>query len=226
MKVNQTFNFRKVSASKLAEQLAELDTEVNVNDNFDVIEAAEDGTPKTYRRKPVQVEIEVPEFAESLPELARNWITQNIADFVKSNYVDNFVQVGDHSWELIESEAAKSRAGSGRLSIPDELLKAAAASFGHYVGQVTGHEEVGKRLEKAAGSKFTQNAITKHLGECTVEMVDKLQARLDAWATQLAESGSEDADEMADAYDFLSRALERTKGRMTTDTTALIADVL
>lgn len=230
-KFKRTFNFRTIDADKLAALPSEIDGKLDVSSpdevakHFEISKKASDGQPIGWKRKPVTVELEQPAWVEQLNELARTLIQNYISDFVKASYVDQFLEVGDHNWELIEKEAASSR-GTSALNIPETVLELAASNFGQWVAADTNSEELGKRITGLVSGKVTQASITKHLGQCTQEVVEKLEARAMAWAEYIAESGDDHADELAEGYDFILAKLDKLKRKFTGDVGDLVANVL
>lgn len=230
--VKHTYNFRTISAPKLQSLPDEIDGSLDVKDaatvaeHFETVEADDNGNGVKFKRKPVTVELELPEFVNQLPdELSKNLIRNYIADFVKSSYVDNFIEVGPHDWETIVKESQASRGGS-TISIGEAVLNLTAEHFGKWVAADTGSEELGKRVTALVSGKVSQASITKQLNQCNVEVLDKLAKRADGWAEYVAESGDENAEELAQGYDFIMSRLDKLKRKFTNNVADLVDSVL
>jgi hypothetical protein len=207
MKQQFSFTFRKIKASVLRELVQSLDVpESEVMAQFE----AQDESKAEYRRKPVTVELEIPEFAASLPELAREVIANYVAQFVKATYIDNFVSVGAHDWETINKAVAERSVGGRRaqFDIADDVLKLAAASVGQYITAVTGHKVVGEKVQKAIEQKFSRSAIHRNIGEITGDLMDKLSARLESWLEHVASADPDNADDFADVFSMLMAKID------------------
>lgn len=229
-----TFNFRTVTVAKLAAMLAALDdVKIDMADSatmdklFTVEEKDSNDAPTKYKRKPVTLELDEPSFVTTLPDdLSKNLVRDYVAAFVKSQYVDNFLEVGPHDWETICKVAAESR-GSSAISISETALELSAASFGNWVAADTGHEELGKRITGIVEGKVTQASITKQLGQCNPEVLEKLIKRADAWAEYIGSSGDDHTEELSEGYEFITTKLDKLLKKLTgSDVVDLVASVL
>lgn len=206
MKQKYTFTFRKIKQSAIAEVLEQVDvSEAEVRAQFDSLD---DGA--ALRRKPVEVELDVPEFAQALPELARDVLLGYIAQYVKAQYIDNFLPVGPHDWEAIEAYAAERSVGGRRaqFDIADEVLKLAAKSIGLFVATGTGKKVVGEKFAKAVEQKFSRSAIQRNIGDVTGDLMDKLTGWLERWIEHVAEADPDNAEDFADVFSMLSAKVD------------------
>ena len=225
----RTFNFRSIGFDKLAALPSEIEGTLDVSsedaikENFEP--AMKDDKQVGWKRKAVTVELQQPEWVNDLNPLAQSLIQNYIADFVKASYVDQFLPLGEHDWALIEKEAASSR-GAGNLNISETVLELAANNFGAWVAADTNSEVLGKRVTDLVSGKVTQASITKHLAQCTLEVVEKLEIRATAWAEYIAESGDDHAEELSEGYEFIMAKLDKLKRKFTGDVGDLVANVL
>lgn len=220
MKQSYVFSFRKMKAGQLAEVIAAVDApESVVREQFETIE---DGA--SVRRKSVTVELDVPEFAAQLPELARDVIVGYVAQFVKAQYIDNFAAVGSHTWADIEKYAAERSVGGRRaqFDISEEVLKAAAASIANFVTAGTGKKLVGEKFGKAVEQKFSQSAIKRNIGEVTGELLDKLNGWCERWLEHVASVDPDNAEDFADVFSMLVSKIDSIRGMDVTN----VADAL
>lgn len=206
-----TFSFRKIKAAVLKELVQSLDVpEATVMAQFD----AQDESGAEYRRKPVTVELTLPSFVDSLPELARDVIIGYIAQFVKSQYVDNFAEVGPHDWETIERLASERTVGGRRaqFDISDEVLKAAAQSLANFVTAGTGKKVVGEKFGKAVEQKFSRSAIGRNIGDITETLLDKLANWCERWIENVSEADPDNAEDFADVFSMLATKIDQHRG--------------
>jgi hypothetical protein len=110
---NYTYNFKAMLPAALEELLQGVDLPAEqVRAEFDVVE--KDGR-KLVKRKSVTVALELPAFAAALPALAQDVLLQYVASYAKATYIDQFLPVGPHGWELIEAYAAARGTGGALL---------------------------------------------------------------------------------------------------------------
>lgn len=226
------FTFRPITASKLDELVTKTQqdysaADIDIDRDFDVVESDDSGKVTKYKRKPVEQQLQVPEFlqVENVDPLMKSIVMDYVSSFVKAEFIDNFIPVGEHNWETIKSSAATSR-GAAKLTIDDDILKLTATHFGKWILQATGSEVLGDRLKAVVDSKASQAAVMRNLGKCDVETVDKIQVRLDAWAESVAESSDSNVDELSEGYDFVTAKLEKLKKSMGTDITQAVEELL
>lgn len=224
-----TYTFRPMTPEKLNKLKAEVDGSIDVDRDFEIYERDGEGPDAKvlkYKRKPVEVALQVPEAVASMEDtLMKSIVVNYIADYVKANYIDQFLEVGNHDWETIKADAAAGR-GTSRVAISDATLKLTAQSFGQYVAQNTNSDEMGKRIQAVVEGKCTKNSISKYLGTYSPEVVEKLQSRLDQWGEYVAESGDDAADELAEGYAFVQSKLAKLYKDATTDITDLVNNLL
>lgn len=202
--VSNTFNFRQIKVADMSALLAEYDegSKPTIAAMFDELterraKVQEDGTTQEvdvvvgYRRKPVTVEVQVPILPEGTPGIMQTWITQNVLQFVKSQYVDNFTDVGQHDIEYIAHKAALSGGRTGGLSIDKEVLEAAAASLGKFISSVIGNSALGKKVEQVAKDRFSKSSLTRNIGNFSDDLVSRLQERVQQWAEYISATPEE-----------------------------------
>lgn len=204
------FRFKKINAAKLKEHIendVETEQQSIAKNCFEPLD--DKGTE--FRRKPETHNLQVPEFYYQIPTLAQQQILKLIADFVKTRYIDQYLTVGDHSWEYIEQEAAKTGGRTPQFEFSDEAFAKVQQIFQEYVSQGTGNEQVGERFAAAVKSKFTKAAISKNIGEFSEAILQKLES----WVTRTMEHCSEvikdqdELDSILPVFEFLLAKLDK-----------------
>lgn len=210
--LENTFNFRQIKPSDMNSLLNEFEEASRpvIADLFDELTEThgegDNAVTKVvgYRRKPVTVKVQVPQLPDGVPAIMQTWVNQNVLAFVKSQYVDNFTEVGQHDIDYIAHKAALSGGRTGGISIEKEVLEAAAASLGKYIASVTGNMALGKKVEIVAKERFSKSSITRNIGAFSDELLSRLAERVTQWAEHVATS-PEEADNVEDytsAYQF------------------------
>jgi len=210
MKSTIDFRFKSLTADKFAKLLEAVDNPQEVSKQFAVEE--KDGV-KTYKRHPLSVEINLPDWAEGIPTLAQTAVADLVGAFIKDTYIENFLPVGSHTWEELEIWAAET-GGRKRLEFSDELLAEVAASFGAFITAAVGNKAIGERMKEVAAAKFSMAAFQKHLNQSDEAIIKKVIARLIAWAENVAENSPEKAEEYAPVFSYLHGRLEKNLGKL------------
>lgn len=158
-----------------------------------------------YKRNAVNVELELPEFAQAgsgLPELAVDLVKSYIADFVKSQYIDQFLPVGQHDWAFIESTMAevRKRGGGLAISVSEEQWALASQSIATFLQASNAPAKLVDALSKIIAGKVRASVIKKSIGSDAPEVLEKLQVRFTDWALWAAEHDAENADTFAVVY--------------------------
>lgn len=175
---------------------------------------------KTKYAKRLSVEVQL----DSLPELkdllnagvdtkAVDFITSQInktvADFVKSQYIDAFTAVGDHSLSAILEFQAKSGTRGGGFSIDETTLKDAIESFGVCMAEALGNQKGGDMLANIAKGRFTASAVSRGGLTVSEETANKLLARVDQWANWLNVTNPTLAEEYAIVHAMWTTNIEK-----------------
>ena len=213
MKVAYSFHWKSLTADKF-QKLALTEESAGKFEKSEKPTTA--GTTEvSYKRKSETVELELPEWVETIPKLAQDAVANLVASFLRREYLDDFLPVGDHSWETVEREMMAAGGGRKKLDFSDETLSAAAASFGGYIGGLLSAPKVGERIAEAAAAKFSMAALQKHLSQSDEAIITKLITRLNSWAAWLAENDEDKAEEFASVYEYfvgrLQKNLEKLK---------------
>lgn len=237
-KFTYTFNFKTASKDlPIAEAIAKLEQDNEFTPghlspslfeagNAKELAKATEGSPVVARgakRKSLTVELEAPDWIDSLPKLAADYIKQAIADFVRATYVDSFLPVGQHDWEFIEQEAAKSGRSGGvpRTPIEEAIWSAAAKSFEDFIMASVNNKSAATRLAAIMAGKFSQNAITKQAAEFNLEILAKLSAKVDQWAVSVVENDPDNAEDFGKVYAFIEARVKKHKQTLEGDNTPL-----
>ena len=210
---NNTFNFKSVGNDEaLAKFLEDYDASAveRIKAQFEQVPNRE--KVLMWKRKPVTVELQMPDAFTSLPQSAQDVLKQFIADFVRSQYLDNFEEVGAHDWETIEKAIASSgRRGTVKLEIPAEVLKAMASSFGAFITSAKGNAKAGEALASLLLKKCTVNAFKRYVGEASDLAFDRVEAMLTQWAEWVAVNDADNADDCAAVYEMATRNILRNR---------------
>lgn len=248
MSISKSFDFRfkSLTADKYAKLLESVDNPETVAAHFEAIPAVVDGngkitTPASYKRKPVTVDMTLPDWVGSIPSVVgQDAIAELVASFIRFTYVDNFqfvagmqyetakdakgndivrvvknAQVGPHDWEAIEKWAQET-GGRKRLEFTDDVLADAASSFGSYIGQMLNNPLIGDRLRETMAAKFSLASMQKHLNQVSEEVMAKVRTRLIAWAEWIAENDSEKSEEYAPVFAYLLGRLDKNREKLAT----------
>ena len=202
---NFTYNFKTLTlaSGKYASFLAEFDEteQANIASYF---EEVKDGDKLIgYKRKPQVESLTMPDWAASLPSsLATDLVQAAIADFCKSQYIDNFLPVGQHDWAFIEQTLAevRKRGGSISLQVSDEAWQAAANSMATFLNASGTLPKVVEAISKVLTGKVRAAGIRRAIGNDKPETLEKLKLRITDWATWAAEHDAEQAETFATVY--------------------------
>lgn len=226
---NYRFDFRSITAKALDEVLASVDTdEATVRAAFDTID--KDGKPM-LKRKSVTVPLTLPDFCLGLDTLAQDVILGAVASFVKAQYLDAFVPVGDHSWKAITEYMANRGTGGRRaeFDVSKEDLEVAADSLASFMAKRLNNKQAGEKFRQAVMGRFAKSAIHRNIGEFSETVIDKMAAHMAAWLEFVAttDDGSVESTQqvevIASVYQMLDAKLRAHKGA-TAD--VLVANIL
>lgn len=228
------FRFRRIKPSALDSivQASDLDETTLRNMFAEDTEKNEDGelVPTGWvRRKEEKHQLELPTWLPNVLELLpeqeakhlENVIQRHIEDFVKSEFVDNYLPIGEHSWETIAKKAATS-SRRGSFTIDAETYKDAVASIVSYIVQVTAAPQLKPHMQKALDGKFSRAAIQRNVGNVDAELIGKLKAHLDGWATFMSENNPQLANEYAEVYEYLHGRLDALLGGSSIDVAGML----
>jgi len=136
-------------------------------------------------------------------------INKVVADFVKSQYIDAFAPVGDHSLATILEFQAKSGTRGGGFTIDETTLKEAIESFGVCMAEALGNQKGGDMLANIAKGRFTASSVSRGGLTVSEETAGKLLARVDQWAHWLNETNPTLADEYSVVHAMWTTNIEK-----------------
>ena len=220
MKQSYTYNFRVIKAG--SEQAAKLDAQIAelastpataaqataIADQFELVKEGK-RTKEGRRRKALTVELTMPEFFDLLPDqFTKDLVTEAVANYVKSQYVEDFLPVGPHDWADIVKAAAES--GVRGASAPEadaEQLKVGESVFAAYLAEAM--PKAAKRLAGIIERKSSKNFLLRVFGDnYGGQVLDLLRSHMEKAIELLA--GEEDEDS-ADARAAIRVALHEIK---------------
>lgn len=218
-----TFNFKSVGDdAKFAKFLEDYDASVvdSIRAQFEQVENR--AKEKVWKRKSVTATLQMPAAFSGLPARAQSVLQQFIADFVRSAYIDNFAEVGQHDWDYIEQELASTGSRGVKLDVDPEVLKAAAASFSQYIAAAKKSQKVGDLLANLLLKKCTVMAFKRYVGEASDVAFDRVEGMLTQWAEWVAVNDAESADDYATVYEMATRAIARNRKSEVVDVLAVL----
>jgi hypothetical protein len=134
-----------------------------------------DAGVKTYQRPAVIANLTMPSFFNSLPDdTVQELVGGAIYDFVKSEYIDKNLPVGDHAWQTIvaETERKSESRGGSIVAWNEEIIKQVAIAVeGYFKGN--NKSAMGALLAQLVTDKMTKEKSVKVLKTSYVK--DKLQ---------------------------------------------------
>ncbi len=215
--MNYRFDFRTITPKALEELLTQVDTPADdVKAQFATID--KDGKP-LFKRKSITVPLTLPEFCLGLDDLARDVIAGAVAGFVKAQYLDNFVDVGEHDWQTIATYMANRGTGGRRaeFEVSKEALELAAESVGSFMAKRLNNKAAGEKFRQAVMGKFAKSAIHRNIGEFSETVIDKMMVHMAAWLEFVATAAPEstegqNTDDLATVYQMLDAKLKAHKG--------------
>lgn len=171
---------------------------------------------KVLKRKPIEIDLVSPDFLQAIAPVgkesevnfAKDLIERAIAEYVKLQFIDTFQVVGDYSLETIIAFRAAT-GGRGASALGETLLEAAVKSFGDAMAVALSNVQGGVMMANAAKGRFTQSAVIRVGLQPTKDTADRLLARVDQWAMQLAKTDPEKAEEFAPVHGLWTKALEK-----------------
>jgi hypothetical protein len=237
-----TFNFKTLTAVMFASLLTERaetpESKEILAAQFDAIPDGTtnvDGVPTPkfkYKRKSITVDLELPQELDTLvgssnptrAALLTSSIVRVLADFVKSQYIDNFEAVGAHDLDTIAAvQAASGSRGGVAFSFSEATFIAACTSLLQFLTAALGNAAAANSVTAAAKLRFARSAITRSVGIYNEEVLTKLQGRVDQWGLWLEENDSENAEEFGTVYACWSAAIAK---QLKSDTSVDIASIL
>ena len=144
---------------------------------------------RSLKRKSAEdVEINLPEFMQSLPDdTVRGLVQDCILRFVKTEYVDEFRPVGAHDWPhvcaTLAARAANRPSGSSLPEVSDADRALADEFFHAYMSEVA--PKFAPHIKGWIAGKCTHTRTEKALGSVTEARTDNLIGRV-AQALELA----------------------------------------
>lgn len=211
-----TYNFRKVTPKDVEDIATGIDgvSPDSIRAEFEAVKKKDATDKDTLRRRSVKVELTLPDWCESIPELAQGVVLDFIADYCKAMYVDAFQPIGSHTWAEIEAFAANRGTGGRRaeFDIADDLLALAAASIGDYMAVKLSNKTAGEKFKAAVMGKYARSAIHRNIGEFSEQILRKMQAHLDGWLEHIAVNDADNADAFSDVYNMLAAKLKAHLG--------------
>jgi hypothetical protein len=171
---------------------------------------------KVLKRKPIEVELAAPDFLQNIAAVvkesevnfARDLIERSISEYVKLQFIDTFQTIGDYSLETIIAFRAAT-GGRGASALDEKLLEAAVKSFGDAMAVALSNVQGGAMMANAAKGRFAQSAVIRVGLQPTKDTAERLLARVDQWAMQLAKTDPEKAEEFAPVHGLWTKALEK-----------------
>lgn len=121
---------------------------------------------KTFQRPALPVKLAMPSFYHSLPDsTVQELVADAIYDFVKSEFIDKFLPVGNHDWATIVDsyQAKQSATGGGLFAWNEDKLKLVAESIAAWLEE-QGKKALGAVIAKCVSIKFTKLDTKKLLG--------------------------------------------------------------
>ncbi len=214
-KLTFNYTFKKMAAAAFGSLVAAFEPaeQERIRAQFETLEEG-----KYYKRKPEPVELTLPTQLDTLtgsPEeiaLFTGAVTRLITEFVKYQYIDNFLPVGDHSLDAIAKVQAESGSrGATAFAIDEAVYAKAVTSLEQYLAAVLNNAPAAEKVANIAKQRFTRSAITRGLGNFSEEVLNKLQVRLDAWAVAISQQpgGDEMVEEFAPVHALWTGAINR-----------------
>lgn len=206
----QNFTFKKIAKEKLELLLVNgFDDDLQraaARAKFEILEGDELGFVK---RKPELVKFELPSFCAGMDEMAQDILASYVAQYIKANFIDDFLPVGAHDWETIKVAAAATGGRAVKFDISDEIMASACASIGAFVGNGTNNSEVGKKFQAACEGKLSRTAIQRNIGAFTADLIGKIEVWLTKWAENVAMHEEDSAEDFGAVFEMLSSKLEK-----------------
>lgn len=202
-----TFNFKKLSADKLEKHLAELEPE-SAERARELLKPVE-GEEGAVKRPSETHTLTLPDFCAGLDDIAQGIILKCVADFAKSQYIDAYLPVGDHSWEEICEVIRASGGRTASFEYSEETFLLALKGLYQVVLEGTKNQAVAEKFKSAAESKFTKASIMKHIGKLEASLFEKIQKWLDHWAEWEATNRPDTADDVVVVYEMWSSRMKK-----------------
>lgn len=194
MNLNRTesFSFKKVAYDKFMASLDESVTEDFIAQHYELLREDEKNKEKitAVRRKPVTINFSLPESINLLPEEDQKAYAEilhiALAGYCKDKFVDNFQEVGSHTLSDYMEALAQRGTRSINFEFTDSDKEIAVAKFQAFMASALDSVAAGEIFGTVAQKNFTENAIAKYVKAYSAEVLEKLMARLDAWAEYIS----------------------------------------
>lgn len=207
----------------LSEQFSDADEALTavIRGSFEQVKAR-DGSMQ-WKRKEVSVELDAPEWIAQLPAVAQKILTDAIAAFVKSEYIDNFQPAGAHDWTLVEGWYNSS--GSRASAVDKETLKKIGALFGDYVAQLAKNARLKEPMSKVVELRCSASAIKRYVGEVSEEAFSRLENLLAMFAEWAIANAADDGDDVATVLALCTRNIDKARKGDSTNVLDLLASL-
>lgn len=179
--LSYVFHFRNIAdgSDKKADIDELLAQRPELADAFESVKAS-GRTKAGIKRKPVTVELTMPEFYSALPDdTLRSIVRDTVADYVRSTYLDEFKPVGDHSWETIAKAMAETGTRTGGAPEADkDQLAAGEAVFAAYAAEAMPRgaaKLAGLITKKAAKTALLRIFGTNYTPETLAVLIAKVE---------------------------------------------------
>lgn len=209
------FNFKKVKEEELLKTLEDNQkTDDAFMAQFEVITDGEGEKQRRFlKRKSFKGKITLPSFVAAIPETDREFAAsvfeRELQQFVKTQYVDNYEPIGDHSLTTYKAVMSTRASRSSAWDYTEDQFKAALESLAKYISAATANDTVGEKFSAAANQKFSRSSIQRFLGNFSEDLIKRISARLNDWGAYLVEKEPDNAEEFNVIYDMWSAALDR-----------------
>ena len=227
MKIQTTYNFKSITAAAFAVILSNYDeaSQDVIKEQFAFTEGAE----KPYKRNPVTVDITLPEVVASFSDdeggkLMKRAIQRIVEDFVKAVYIEEFQPVGQHDWDYIAAELAKSGRGGISIAVADELWQLAASTLKAWATASELNPKLIGAFTNVIAGKFTENNIRKHFGTSEPETLRKIEIKINQWASWILENDKDNADDLAVVYEAITKKMDKMLKRESGEILANLLD--
>ena len=198
-----------------------LDTWLSKGFQKAVVEAweskANDANVMTYQRPAVIANLTMPSFFNSLPDdTVQELVGGAIYDFVKAEYIDKNLPVGQHDWDTIvaETERKSESRGGSIVAWNEGVLAAVAVAVKGYFEQL-GKAAMGSLLSQLVTDKMTKEKAVKTLKTSYVK--DKLQIvrnSLQSFYDALLANGLKDSPDGENTIACLDRLLRNLDNQL------------
>lgn len=199
IQVSQKFGFKVLSEKEyqeaqesFIESYGESRPLTDMTDCFSYVKETNKAGDKIKRegwlRKEEKVTLTLPEFCVGLPRIAVDAIQKVVADYVRRKFISEYMLVGDHSWQAIESDAAERARGGAALTLDKEIAAFCSESIFSFILAKTGKEAAAEKFQKMFKGRLTEAVILKQAQQYDLAVIVKLQEYLDLWAEYVSDN--------------------------------------